>query len=831
MPWAKAPERHRATIEGFTAAATLIDLEDPEAARRETARQKKRPLRWQRDAWFHFDEVPEVRAFGRWMGDAQSRVRLFPEVLPDDPDQQAVPATQAKGVSPRETQIAIAVLDALRGADGDRAELQRVTGVNEAIAGEAWWVGTEGHDEFRSPENPEGEQWRVFSVEELTISDDRWAIQPYLGARADELQFLEPDTTTLIRIYRRHGRWHEWPDSPMRSANIIAEEILLATQHILGSLRSRLPAGMLPIPDDLEDDLDEDASTEDGMDDVDPLLRKLAKHLSTPLSDPRSAAALVPFLLRVPPDLIDKIKPIELARAIDPNAIARLDQLVKRLAIAVDMPPEMLTGMGGANHWSAWLIGEDAVRTHIEPYTALYTSGLTMKYFRPRLEAAGVSDPWRWAIGFDASDCIAHPDKKQNAQDGWDRVVIDDHTYVQSLGYSDENMPSEEERARRLEEKAALGAPGDSPANAGNTKTGPPDAQQVVTASSNLYEIGERYGLSRAEVEAMGADEFVELIRSDDAERSFLTAAATASREPIGRRWARIEAQLARDLLVDADSALRRVLERAQNRIRSAASRAPLGPSEQEKRLGQAFRAQSRALSPAALAVQLGPDQVRALGLSDSELFDGDLGALEDHFTAWTEAARQKALAELRRLGVDPPGPDVASWDQQAQNRMADGWALLSTGLMGLAAGLLFAPTGPETQAPDLGEWDATLAASPGLIRDALSAAGGGAAPGAQTGGLLGGADFRDFLEVLPGFDLTGWAWAVGAPDRPFEPHQALDGIDFSSWDDEALANDEGWPDYTSFFPGDHKGCQCQAVANGEASSTLDDEPPPEEGD
>lgn len=837
MPWRtrEDPTPTSRAVEGFTAASQLIDLEDPAIARRETARQRKRPLKWQRDAWYHFDEVPEVRAFGRWMGDAQSRVRLFPVVLPEDPDQQPVPATQAEGVSPHDVDVAIAALDRLSSEEGDRSEMQRVAGVNLAIAGEAWIVGTDDNPEWATPFNPTGEQWKVYSVEELTVRDDRWAIQPYPGARDDELEYLDPVTTSLIRCYRRHGRWHEWPDSPMRSANIIAEEILLATQHILGSLRSRLPAGLLPIPDDLEMDEDEDSVTEDAADPVDPLLRMMAKHLSTPLTDPRSAAALVPFLLRVPPDMIDKIKLVDVAKAIDPNAIDRLEQLVKRLAIAVDMPPEALTGMAGLNHWSAWLVGEDAVRTHIEPYTELYCSALTMRYFRPRLDAAGVAEPYRWAIGYDASDCIAHPDKKQNAQDGWDRLVINDHTYVASLGYSDENMPDEEEVARRVAQAEALyKGSGVGPADANNVKTGPPvDSQPVVSASSSsLYEIGAHFGLSPIEVERMGPEELVALIRSDDAEQTFLLAAAGVQRgEPIGVRWARIEAGLARDLLVDCDAALRRVLERAQNRIRSAATRAPLGA---DKRLGQAIRAQARALAPAALAVALGPDQVHALGLGADDLFDGSLGSLEEHFYAWTDQARVRALAELARLGIDTPGPDVDSWDEQSRSRMADAWAVLSAGLTASAAGLLFAAPGPETAAPLQGEWDATLSASPAIVRDALTAAGGGPSTlaesqGVTTGGLLGGEDFISFLEVLPDFDLTGWVWTVGAPDRPFEPHQALDGVEFTSWEDEALTNDEAWPDYSSFFPGDHVGCQCQAVANGEQRVTVD-EPPEGEG-
>jgi len=61
----------------------------------------------------------------------------------------------------------------------------------------------------------------------------------------------------------------------------------------------------------------------------------------------------------------------------------------------------------------------------------------------------------------------------------------------------------------------------------------------------------------------------------------------------------------------------------------------------------------------------------------------------------------------------------------------------------------------------------------------------------------------------------NGYIWLYGdASSRatPFEPHENLDGLEFSSWEDDVLGNDLDWPPYSHFFPGDHETCQCQAA-------------------
>lgn len=662
-------------------------------------------------------------------------------------------------------------------------------GVNLAIPGEAWLVGTDNDPDYATPSNPSGERWRAFSNEEVVRVEGRYAIEPWPNPRREDLEFLDPESSTLVRVYRAHARRRALPDSAMRSANLICEELLLATQAIMGSLRSRLPAGILPIPEDLELGDGADDDTEEQANGADPVLRQLLKHLSAPLSDPRSAAALVPYLLKVPTEYLDKIKPIDVAKAIDPAAAERIDQLMRRLANTVDMPPEALLGYADVNHWTGWLVDEDGVRTYVEPYTGIYADALTTQYLRPRMLAAGVADVDRWLIWWDPTGCIAHPDEKENALEAHDRDLISDHRTRSALGFSDDDKPDDDElEARRAQRVATTPGfqPGEPrPAGPTNTEPGPPAPAAAIVAAS---------------------------------------APRTRS---IGHRWADIETRLLRDLILDADAALRRMLERAQARVRSAAQR------------NGDTRALAAGVSNDDLVARLGPSVVRdVLALGDDDLLAGGLGALESRFLSFTGAARERAIAELRRLGVEPDPDLLAQYEATAEANAQEGAATLSALLTTAAGGLLFAAAGAGSPQPAVGESDPLLAVSPRDVREALTVAGGGthALPDVALesapelgGGLLAGADFSRFLDGIPEFDGGSFLWTVGAPAHPFEPHQDLDGVEFSSWTDDQLAAPPDEFPFVSFYsPLDHPGCQCTVVPTG--TVTVDAEPEPEEG-
>lgn len=778
------------TTRGVTAAATKIDFTDDDVARREAAQHRKRPFKWQKDAWQHYDDVELVRNYGRWAGDVQQRMRLFPAYIAD-PDEPPMPADKAEGVPASEVRLAYDIFDRFRSDEEDLSELQRVSGLNLAIPGEVWWVGTDDQPEYATRSNPTGERWRAVSVEELVVTrDGRWAISPDEFARESEMEFLDPETTTLVRMYRRHGRRRRWPDSAMRSANLICEELLIATESLMGTLRARLSAGMLPIPDDIEassiggahDTDDDDEERDDGKD---VLLERLMKHMMTPIRDHRSAAAVVPYLLRVPNEYLDKIKLVDLARDIDPKLIERMEHLISRFAIAIDMPPEQLTGKSDLNHWNIYELDAEGIRMHAEPVTGIYVNGLVSKVWRPRLEMGGVSDPERWTISWDPSEAMAHPDLSGNAMKGYaaNPPVIGRIPTAKALGFSEDDMPDDEELTQILEYRRST------------RRTDQPGASQAGQDTQvTLPEPGDRPSEGSADPMPAGGMQ-----------------ASGRPRVDLGRGWARIEARLTRDLLVEADGGLRRMVERAASRVKTAASRRGSGAASAD------IRAIAQSVTVERLPAALSSDQFASLALSDEDLWAGGLGTLAAHWRAWTARARAEALEQLRRAGAELDPDLVDDYEINATVNSDEGWHVLEAGLAAAAALILFAPSTPGP--PLEGEADDTLTASPRVVKDALTAAGGGPAPDGGPGGLLAGKDWDAFLDATPAFEKTGWVWEVGAPVRPFEPHQQLDGVEFAGWFDEQLAAQPDEFPFVSFYaPQDHDGCQCTAVPNGVVS-------------
>ncbi|HEY5026591.1 MAG TPA: hypothetical protein VII76_16565, partial [Acidimicrobiales bacterium] len=74
------------------------------------------------------------------------------------------------------------------------------------------------------------------------------------------------------------------------------------------------------------------------------------------------------------------------------------------------------------------------------------------------------------------------------------------------------------------------------------------------------------------------------------------------------------------------------------------------------------------------------------------------------------------------------------------------------------------------------------------------------------------GQTITDLLTSSDNVDQAGYEWVHGPALHPFDPHDELDGVQFSSFTDDALANDTGFPDNEYYLPGDHDGCSCDFV-------------------
>jgi hypothetical protein len=264
----------------------------------------------------------------------------------------------------------------------------------------------------------------------------------------------------------------------------------------------------------------------------------------------------------------------------------------------------------------------------------------------------------------------------------------------------------------------------------------------------------------------------------------------------LGGQLAAIERRLRERLQTAATRELEQVLRRAGSRLRGAVQGTPAA-------------AEVNGQPAEVVGVLLG--QERAAEVVDPEaLLAGAFTGLRDEWDAWVAQAEAEAAAAVN-LATPDDATTVEATDPAATDR---GWAALLAGLMGLARARLFTALDDEP-----GEADAHSAVPAGIIRDGLAVAGGGS-PGVAPfgtasmsgpGGLLSGPRWTRTLSMV-GINRDAWRWQTGFPTSPFEPHQRLSGVQFDSWDDPALSNGTAWPRTSHYYPGDHRGCQCDAV-------------------
>lgn len=782
---------------------------------------KRTDSSWQDEAWSYFDDVPEVKFAARFLGSSLSRLRLFPAIVinPDDPPIALADAVGVEG-SPITADLARAADEEFArlgsGTEG-MAGLQREFGICLTIAGEANLVGRETADGE--------EEWRVYSESALTkASSGKLAIKETPGAQPEELG----EDDFVARVWRRHARWPGLADSNMRSILDACEELLIYGRQFRAVGRSRNNAGILTLPNGLDfaaervviEDPDgtgpiEEQSDED---DLTPLERGIVESMVTPTADDGSASQVVPHFLRGPLAELAGVRHIPLDRKIDEQAIARMVHLISRMANGLDVPVEVLTGVADANHWTAWQIEDATYKAHVEPLAQIPAQALAAVFLRPALLAAGFAAELvkRIVIGIDPSELVVRPNRGADAKDAFDRDALSWDALRQYLGFSEADKPSSDELLLRYTLDRSIGGMSltrdlfnlvgfDDVPDAAESAGAETEAK--VEAGSG----GDGAPAPAAPAEEGGPPTPAEPEEPASATRralSAMLAAATGSSQ-LGERLGAIDARLRDRVQIAASEALTAALARAGARLRSIAQG---DPKLAELVKGQPNSSVGEILGQAGATLPAGEDL----------LGEQDFAQLGERFAAWVEQARREAL-DVARRDAGAHGVDGEEFSRLAGSELGDsddddreGWLLLLGALLTLGRSRILTPDGT----PDDGEFDPQMAVPPGPVREALARAGGAlgetGAPSATGAGAASGgpATGTRMLRLIArtGAVQVAWRWDVGMPAVPFPPHHALSGLIFRSWDDASLTNAGGFPSRAYFYPGDHKGCQCDAV-------------------
>ncbi|OLT33650.1 hypothetical protein BJF84_21180 [Rhodococcus sp. CUA-806] len=409
----------------LTAAAKVIHGSNVASSTK--AQYKKQT--WQNESWELRNQVGEFRFAGDRVARAVSQVKFFGAKL-DNPLNDPDPLTEGPAY------------ELSNGMFGVRARTQ------QSIKRAAQQLGFVGESLLVVSEDEYGNhKFDPMSTTELTGAGQSWTVNDGLEPR--KLR----DDELVIRCWSPNPEQSGLPDCPARAVLSSARTLRELSKHTSAQVESRLAgAGLLFIPKEIEvmaGQGDPDRGDEDD-EEIDPFIADLMDMMMTALSEPDSAAALVPLIAKVPAEFVDKIKHVTFSTPLDPQAKDLRAEEIRRIALGMDSPPEVLLGMSsGANHWSAWQISEDEVTLSVLPVAATIAHALTVGWYQPALQQLGVADWEKHQIWFDASSLELRPDRSKDAQALFDKKELSAASLLAENGFDEDDAPDDKERATR----------------------------------------------------------------------------------------------------------------------------------------------------------------------------------------------------------------------------------------------------------------------------------------------------------------------------------------------------------------------------------------------
>ena len=378
---------------------------------------------WQEEVWGYHDTLGEFRYATDWEAKRLSRVRLYAAKLEPDAD-EPVRAKAGTGVD---------LMTAFAGGPAGQAQIMSGLATQLRVPGEGYLI----------VENVGGiEQWSVRSIDEVRVARQRYEVIDETSPQSgNNWRPLAQDSMAPIRVWRPNKRWHHLADSPTRAARSTMRELELVNRHIIAQYLSRLAsAGVVLFPNEVTF-----PAKEEFADAPDPFVAEWIENAAEAIRTPGTAAGVVPMPIKVPAEFVDKIKHLDFTLKIDEKIIEKRDSAIKRLASQLNVPAEVLLGMGDLNHWNAWISDETSLKVDVAPDAELICQAITTGYLQPRLKASGVEDWAQWVVWYDMSELTLRPDRSDDAFAAYDRLEISGAALRRETGFNEADAPNDEE--------------------------------------------------------------------------------------------------------------------------------------------------------------------------------------------------------------------------------------------------------------------------------------------------------------------------------------------------------------------------------------------------
>lgn len=400
------------------------------------------PEAWINDAYGYYEIVPEIAFVMNLMADTLASCDMVPVERDDSVAKGGWRETSDRRVS--------RVWDAFVPVVGGKKELMRKAALQSQIGGESLLVGTLQSDVGALKG---GRTWEFCSPLEIRIESTGVFKRDHGGHAGQQPETLDPGTD-ISRFWRSDPRYAQRSDCAMKHLLTIAQEVVLLGQVVEAVSKSRLPAGLLVVADELSFGPDSESEEDsDDTDQKDPLTIDLIDQLIAPLEDRASAASLVPLLLRVPFEFVaDGVRLIDLSRDLDSLFLDLRNEAIHRIAIGLDVPPEMLEGKSNLSHWGSYNVDAQFIDKHVKPLGEALCEFLTQAYLIPMLithEEMSEEEALNFRLRLDASKITSKTDASGNARAAYDRKEISRATFLRENGFDESDAPDDDERMER----------------------------------------------------------------------------------------------------------------------------------------------------------------------------------------------------------------------------------------------------------------------------------------------------------------------------------------------------------------------------------------------
>lgn len=789
---------------------------------------------WQYRAMDYYEDEGHAHYACSYIGNAMSRIRLVAAKKPDDPKENPIELTTGP------------VWDAVQQLGSGRAGqkgMLRLLGIHLFLVGECWLVGTL---------MPTGiPRWEVLSIQELTVlpGDPLTLYRKKLpGASPDPIS----KDALVLRIWREHPRYSELADSGFRPLLDLFEKILLLNRAEKAAARSRSAvAGLLGIPQELVPPAQQNQESTGDPAEANPFFRQFTEAMMAPLNDEGHSGSVVPIILVGPGDMVNKIKFEPMNRPFETGIRQSIDDAIKQVAHGLDLPAEVLTGVGNSTHWTAWQIKEDTFQAHIQPLIELICDALTTAYLRPAIErargallAAGedADDLDKYIIWYDTRELVIRPDKGDKAVALYNVGALSPEALRRENGFLDSDAPSDDEYNKWVGVKLL-------DAHMATTGEVPPDQ---ATRMEQQAEVQKDTMQTQADIQTQQHEDQLKITKEIMPPPA--AGAANPPKAPQGAKVAAPRIELPRKTGRPKETSQDGKYHtpqgaRSKPRPQASARRKSPGPatpspvkppysisaSAAERRLAVSGtfshrlgkidmsllkKIQKLANVAVAHAIKLYQEKPEALTagasahdlIGDTEFIVNNEAALEAALYDAYEESFGALNGELAEQGLPLYEPEVLATVMTSSIDKAI--AYYESTLFNMINERLFNAIDPANFIPGSNEF----LVQPGDIRQVIQVAGGGGVSldlSGYSGGVSTGQIMQDILRQN-GAPLEGWLWLYdpGLVRTPFQGHRQLDGFVFQKWDDPELAVNyqDFWIRVPFYFPGDHYGCGCVVV-------------------